>query len=365
MKIFLSGTSFYTSYGGPAYSISGLARAIAKCNLEVGLWSPDGSAAESELVGTHSNISKLRGSAKEALRAFGTPTVIHDNGIWLPHNHTLATLAQETNIPRLVSVRGMLQPWAFKHKRLKKLCAWFAYQRRDLSSVQCIHATSESEAETLSSLKLRVPVRMIPNGIEEPNTESCNRSDVVLPVRSTGNRVALFLGRLAPVKGIDMLLSAWAEEKPTRWTLIIAGPDENGYKSKLEEIAKRLNIFSIINFIGPVNAENKNCLIGCADLVILPTRSENFGMVVAEALINGVPVLTTRAAPWKSLEEWRCGWWVDASLDGVRSGLREATAKSKAELGEMGERGKSLVHSTYSWDKLVHHYIDLYKDISS
>jgi glycosyltransferase involved in cell wall biosynthesis len=106
-------------------------------------------------------------------------------------------------------------------------------------------------------------------------------------------------------------------------------------------------------FLGPVGDERKWEVFGQADLFVLPTKSENFGIAIAEALAAGVPVITTKAAPWQELESHRCGWWVDVGVEPLAAALREATAASPDVLREMGLRGRELVRERYSWPKIA------------
>ena len=120
MKVFLAGTSLLPTYGGPAFSVSRLAMALGEAGAEVGLWASDQSAAVTPLLPTRSSVQRIIGTEAEALDRFGETDILHDNGIWLPHNHRLAVLAGRRGIPRIVSTRGMLGPWALKHKLFKK-----------------------------------------------------------------------------------------------------------------------------------------------------------------------------------------------------------------------------------------------------
>ena len=165
MRIFLAGTSLLAPYGGPAVSVARLALSLSELGLEVGLWSPDQSATVTPLVPPGAAVRRLIGTAAQALQSFGRIDVIHDNGIWLSHNHRLAVLAAERAIPRIVSTRGMLEPWAMAHKRWKKRLAWRLYQCRDLTLARCHHTTSDTEAGNLRKWQLGVPIEVVPNGV--------------------------------------------------------------------------------------------------------------------------------------------------------------------------------------------------------
>ena len=118
-----------------------------------------------------------------------------------------------------------------------------------------------------------------------------------------------------------MLIEAWVRLRPEGWRLRIAGPDEAGHRAEIEALVIRHRLAGVVSFLGPVEGKAKTDAYRTADLFILPTHSENFGMVVAEALSYGVPVLTTHGAPWSELETERCGWWVEPTVDGILSGL--------------------------------------------
>ena len=209
MKLFLAGASLCPAYGGPAHSVSRLASALTEGGVQVGLWAPDQSAATTPFLALESPVQRLTGSATEALERFGRPDVLHDNGIWLRHNHQLAQLAIDRGIPRIVSTRGMLQPWAINHKRLKKRLAWWSYQRRDLKQARYHHTTADEEGANLGRLGLGVPVCVIPNGVDVPPIDGNTRG-----AQTGKQKTALFLGRIYPVKGLPMLVEAWARAMP-------------------------------------------------------------------------------------------------------------------------------------------------------
>jgi glycosyltransferase involved in cell wall biosynthesis len=363
MKVLLAGTSLLPTYGGPALSVSRLAAALEEAGAEVGLWAPDQSAAVSPLLPAGSSVQRIVGTESEALHRFGEPDILHDNGIWLLHNHRLATLAEKHRIPRVVSTRGMLEPWALGHKRLKKKLAWCLYQRRDLQQARCHITTGKTEAENLQRLGLRVPIATVPNGVDVAE----ERLDVGLTteksVPNRRGRTALFLGRIYPIKGLPMLIEAWARVRPDGWRLRIAGPDEAGHQKQVERAVSAAGLAEVVSFAGPVEPEMKEAAFRDADLFVLPTYSESFGMVVAEALAHGMPVLTTMAAPWSILRERGCGWWVDATVDGIAEGLRHATSLDAEALRAMGTRGRALVFAEFSWKRVADLMLSTYQEV--
>jgi glycosyltransferase involved in cell wall biosynthesis len=363
VRILITVTSLQPDYGGPAFSVSGLAVALAEAGAQVGLWASDQSAAVTPLLNRQSCVLRITGTAAEALDRFGHIDILHDNGIWLPHNHRLAILAAKRGISRIVSTRGMLEPWALKHKGLKKRLAWWLYQRRDLTSAHCHHTTAGTEGRNLQRMGLGVRIVVVPNGVDVPPTSQGGVNTELRQASQNGIRTALFLGRIYPIKGLPMLIEAWRRVRPEGWRLRISGPDEGGHRKELERAVSSAGLDEVISFTGPVEYQMKASCFFDADLFILPTHSESFGIVVAEALAHGVPVLTTTSAPWSILPEEGCGWWVDANVEGLSKGLCEATRLPPEMLVAMGEKGRQLVITKFSWKRIANLMLSIYEGL--
>jgi glycosyltransferase involved in cell wall biosynthesis len=359
VKILLTGTSLLPAYGGPAYSVSRLATALAELEMEVGIWAPDQSASATPLLAAKSKVVRLTGSANEAIRRFGVPDVMHDNGIWLPHHHQLARLARKRGIPRVVSTRGTLERWAMNHKRWKKTIAWWVYQRRDLREAFMHHATAQTEAETIKTYGFGVPVCVIPNGVDMAQPAAASARE------NRTRKIALFLGRIYPVKGLPNLIEAWARVRPPHWVLRIVGPDEAGHQKRIQEAVAAAGLEDAVEFVGAVYGRAKTFEFNNADMFVLPTHSENFGMAIAEALAHGLPVLTTTAAPWPLLQEYGCGWWVAPTPDGLEFALRDATSRDRAALASMGEKGRAFIALELSWDRIAEKFLGAYDQCAS
>ena len=342
MRILLSVKSLDTSQGGPSVSVSRLGAELARDGMTIGLWAQDGSAVTSALVKKEERLLPLAGNLKQVVRSF-QPDIVHDNGIWLPHNHSLARLAAHYNLPRIVSIRGMLEPWALAHKRMKKKLAWLAYQKRDLNRAAALHATADSEAEVIANLGLLPRVVVLPNGVDIPAAVASHSRAPNQP------RTALFLSRIHPKKGLDMLIDGWNTVRPQGWRLRIHGPGAPGYCDKVARRIARAGLERQVSLEGPLYGADKTRAFTSADAFLLPSHSENFGIVVAEALAHGVPVLTTTATPWQALESEHCGWWVTPTGEAIARGLAEVVAASDETRKAMGMRGRALVKRQFAW----------------
>ncbi|PQJ35058.1 hypothetical protein BSZ35_11050 [Salinibacter sp. 10B] len=270
------------------------------------------------------------------------PDVIHDHGAWLPSNAISAWVARWAGVPLVATPRGMVTNWSLSHQAGKKRAAWHLYQKHIFRQASLFHATAPAEVENLRALGMSQPVAVVPNGVELPST---------LPEdgTSTDGKRALFLSRIHPKKGLPMLLDAWAALRPERWTLELVGPSEDDHRVELEAQAADLGLDGTVVFSGPVPDADKWHKYAAADLFVLPTYSENFGIVVAEALAAEVPVLTTTGTPWQELEKHDCGWWVEPEPDAIREALHAALHRTDDERKTMGRRGRQLVESTYTW----------------
>jgi glycosyltransferase involved in cell wall biosynthesis len=351
--------------GGPARTVAALCRALAAQGARVELVT---GAVEGIEIGVPAHLSgvvrrwgrfqprleRFAPLLRDRLRATGA-AVVHDHGLWLASNHAAAAVSARVRVPRIVSPRGMLSEWSLAHRGWKKRIAWRAYQRRDLESAAALHATSELEADEIRSAGLRGPIAIVPNGVDLPPLAEPRR------VERDGARCFLFLSRIHPKKGLESLIEAWARVRPAGWELVIAGPDERGHRAAIEKRAKALGADAAIRFLGPISDTDKWELYRSADVFVLPTVSENFGVVVAEALASGVPVITTRAAPWSALAERRCGWWTELGAGPLTAALREAVQIGDDERRAMGARGRRLVEERFGWPAIARRMLAVYR----
>lgn len=357
--------------GGPARTVVQLANSLARhAEFNTLLVSQkrfdEPIIAPNEIVVNHivessSNLAlKLGFPLKRKLRQIvcdNRPGVIHNNGLWLPVNFWANRFARSLNIPFVIQPRGMLEPWAVNYRAWKKKSAMVLFQRRDLETAAALIATSSLEYENIRQLGFRKPIAVIPNGIELEALQELHPDRVVA---HSNIRTLLFLSRVHPKKGLLNLVHAWSQVSPSGWQLCIAGPDEGGHLAEVIALAQQLGVAESVEYLGEVDGARKSAIYRDADLFVLPTFSENFGVVVAEALAHGLPVITTRGAPWADLETYRCGWWIDIGVDPLVQALREAMSLTDDERRAMGIRGREYV-KRYDWDSIAQQTIEVYR----
>ena len=282
-----------------------------------------------------------------AARLIAEADVVHSHGLWLGVNRNAAAMARHLDKGHVVSPRGNLHPTCLCQSAWKKKMARRLFVDRLLANARCIHATSEDEVGHVRRLGIKTPVARIPVAVQRPELD-LKLLQAVFRERwpnLQGKRLLLFLSRVHPHKGIFELAQCWSQLHASHpdWHLVIAGPDEVGC---LGEARARLGAASGLEkttVTGQVSGQDKWALLTNCELVVLPTHSENFGHVIGEALSVMKPVLTTVAAPWKSLEKYHCGWQVGVGLDPLCRRLTEVLALQSAALRQFGENGLQLI----------------------
>lgn len=333
---------------GMGYAALRYAEALAKPGNDISLFIFDRSILEFELAPGAMNLTLLdanRSNFFELRNCIlnGNFDCVHIHGTWTILFAFACKWALTKKISIVVSPHGCLEPWAFRHKLWKKKIAFYLYQKWIFSKASLLFATAKDELVSIRSLGIETPVAIIPIGVDLPGE---------IPPIASEIKTFLFISRIHPIKGLHNLVSAWAKVRRDNWRLIIAGPDECGH---LKEVRKQIDVLGLagdFEFHGMVTGTDKLRLFSKADVFILPTHSENFGIVIAEALSYGLPVITTRAAPWKDLDAYDCGWWVDASVAGVESALIKAMDSTPERLSEMGCRARKLIEEKYSWSSI-------------
>ena len=293
--------------------------------------------------------------------------LVHIHALWSPVLHKVAKWARQKHVPIVWSPHGMITPWAMRNKRLKKLLGWWLYQRRDLRSAALLHATAPSEVDDIRRLGLHNQIVTAPLGVRL--SKSVGRDVLSAPEKKI--KTLLFVSRVQRKKGLPNLIEAWSQlpqELRKGWQIRIVGPDQDNHVAELKSQCVRLGLtyqdetshctttppdFDFI-FAGPKYDSDLDAEYANADLFVLPTHSENFGSVVIEALARGVPVITTKQAPWAELEEFKCGWWIDDTVEALTATLIKVLEQSsnphnRPMLQEMGRQGRRLVEERYTW----------------
>ena len=285
--------------------------------------------------------------------------VLCDNDYDLFHIHSIysypvslaAKYARRKGIPYIIAPRGSLYEAALdSSSSFKKKVFNHLFLFSDLNHASVIHATCEEEMLQIRRLGIKAPIAIIPNSISLPSEK---------PQLSAPNMFRLcYLGRINPIKNIDGILKAWhsagmSNRKDAE--LVIIGDSklekEKVYLESLHQLEQTLRIENI-SWKGALSGDSKDKMLNSCSFLILPSYSENFGMVVVEALVQGVPVVASKGTPWKSLEAEDCGWWINNSVEEMSNLIRQLSEVSNERRKEMGLRGQQFVEDNFSTDSV-------------
>lgn len=337
---------------GPSYSVPRLCQALAGRGHDIEL---SCIAARGEIPGVRLDLHpewpilrrfEISTSLVRALRRKAAEVdIVHNHSLWSMVNVASGWVVPGRHAKLVTSPRGTLAPWALartRHlKRLLKPLQWRALERADL-----LHATSEMELAEIRSLQLEAPVVVVPNGIDIPAIDG--------PETHCDIRTLLFLSRIHPKKGIDRLLLAWKslQRAHPNWRLTIIGRGERHHVDQVRVLAADLNL-ERVDLSGPLYGAARTQAYRSADLFVLPSHSENFGMVVAEALAHGCPVVASKGTPWEDVERQGCGWWTHNEVETLEATLDHAMRLPRATLKQMGSRGRAWMQRDFGWDSVA------------
>jgi glycosyltransferase involved in cell wall biosynthesis len=373
MKITQIVPSLESRHGGPSRSVRGLAEGLADCGHTVELLttgpletsaSPPASASLSLRSFPRSTPEALARSPELASHlSTHSADIIHNHGLWQRPLHYARAAARSTFTPLVISPRGMMSPWAWKHRRWKKSLAATFVHPGAFAAATGWHATSEAEADDIRRLGFTQPVCVAPNGVIAPSsaeeTEAARYWHEHLPALA-GRRVALFYSRLHSKKRIIELIDLWVSRPRGDWVLLIVGIPEQYSVNQLDAYLIRCGALGRIIVHDGTRTPPPYAV---ASLFLLPSHSENFGLVVAEALVRGVPVLTTDGTPWSQLETHGAGRCV--SWDNYGTALESLLASNSEELHASGQRAREWAVSAFSWTQAAATLVDFYRRLRS
>lgn len=374
--IHLTGSLCVRTGGGMAAFIQGLARQERRFGnaIFVGTLSDEQVTASAALDGVPICAGKTFGPRalgyspelkRQLAHSFDSYDVIHCHGLWEACLWNAAKAAHTANSPYVISSHGMMEPWSLQQSRIKKQIARRLFVERYLKQASCLHATAEQEARNVRKLGFRNPIAVIPIGLDVSTYYISTRKDEIENKWKSlkGKRLLLFISRMHPKKGLLNLAKAWGDlfRNYPDWHLVIAGPDSGGHARQVRSAITAIGAENATTFTGPVYGDVKRKLYASCDIFVLPTFSENFGIVIAEALASGKPVITTKGTPWSELEKHDCGWYIDIGVGPLREALGQAMSSSDSKRAEMGKRGRALIKEKYSWPKIAGQMIDVYR----
>jgi Glycosyltransferase len=361
--------SLEARHGGPSRSVLALSEALASLGSQVSLLStqrhppasPPSTALEARIFRRDSPQAFCPSAGLRRHLFNHAFDVIHHHSLWLRTLHYAHRRARTLRAPLVISPRGMMSPWAWQHHRARKQLARRLLHPGALEGAHGWHATSPEEADEIRALGFQQPICVAPNGVSIPSDDERIASAAhwhdLCP--DTAQRpTALFYSRLHRKKRVLELIDLWLAQARGDWLLLIVGVPEEYTPAQLiahaehRSGADRVRVFDGTGSPPPYAA---------ASLFILPSHNENFGLVIAEAMAHGLPVLVTDSTPWSSVNHHQAGWCVP--WEQFPSTLTRALAEPSEQLAQRGAAAREHVRQDFPWRKSAATLLEFYREL--
>jgi glycosyltransferase involved in cell wall biosynthesis len=372
MKILHIVESLDNRYGGPAKSVPLLVKYLNKLNIKNKVFSVQAYKDEENSLLDESGIDvtkvPLMGLYKikysptleyKIIQEIREDTVIHVHTAWTYPTYIGYKIAKKYNVPLVLSVRGTMYEWALNQSKYIKKFAMFIFQKDMLNYADFLHITEPNERKSLEAINIKNKTILIPNGIELDHMfYSLNKGILSKINYDTNIKYIMFLGRIVHNKGLHYLINSYIKLKnkyKNIEVLVVGGVEDKKYFKKIIKPDG-------VHFLGVLDGEDKHTVFCISSLFVLPTKSENFGISIAEAMSYKIPVVTTTGTPWQEIEKNNAGWWVDLSQENIDNAIDEAMGESYDMLKAKGDRGYDIIKH-YTWDRQALKMKKCYKEI--
>jgi glycosyltransferase involved in cell wall biosynthesis len=366
-------------YGGPPRSILGLCAAQQDAGLDVRVVTTTANGDDElpeDANATYDGVRVqycARAWPRSVFRApslgvavrtlLASADVVHLHGLWNAAIWAAAAEARRARRPYVLSPRGMLSPAALAHDAWRKRAAYLAFDRAVIRDAAMIHATSRRELDELASRFGPSRTCYVSNGVVLSTPVTTDPCETRRQFGLGPGPLVLFLGRVHPIKRLDLLAAAFARvrQQHPESRLVIAGPDEEGYRSKLAPLF--VQCADAVTWTGAVAEPEKRKLLDACSMLVLCSDSESFGMSAAEAMAASRPVVVTKGCPWPEVDSHETGFWVEQSADAIADGISTILSDPRRAI-EMGQRGRALIEARYTWPKAVAQLEDVYRRLA-
>ena len=291
--------------------------------------------------------------------------LVHVHGLWTVPTSAASALARAFERPYVITAHGMLDRWSLRNHSARKKMYAALIERANLDAASALHFFNEEEHEEARSFGIRAPAFILPNGVhiaqltDLPGREALWRQ---YP-QARGKTVVLFLSRLHPKKGLRLLVPAFARIGAlSRTLLMIAGPDEGGHRAEVEALVAREGLRGRVIFTGAVTGEDKQRLLGGADLFVLPSYQEGDSVAVKEALAAGLPVVITHACHFSQVAREPAGLVIDPSVQELQHALEQLCGDDVLR-ARLAVNARPLIEREYTWDKLGTRLMQYYEKL--
>lgn len=276
-------------------------------------------------------------------------------GHWNYINLCASTILRILHKPFVLYPEGCLDPWVLQHRRWKKWFYWHLIEKRNYRWATGIVALTEAEVTQIRQMGCTGNITVIPNGISLAELEKPPDIEALLPTSMAGKKVILFMSRIHPKKGLDLLIRAFAKIRRCHpdAILVVAGPDDDvAYGQMVRRLADELGLNDTVLFTGMVTGQKRLALLHSADVFVLPSHSEGLPLAVLESAACRVPVVISEACNLPEFEQARAGVVVQPDVPSIVQGLLRVLA-SEDERRAIAEQAYRVICERFTWDQIA------------
>ena len=385
MKILIVIPALGNVYGGPSKSVLELAESIGKLGVNVDVVSTNANGEKTVDVDLNQWITrnhyrvryfsylnfidyKLTLSMSQWLFSnVSSYDLVHTNAIFSYPVLAAYWMCQLHKIPYIVTPRGMLEPWALAYKIWKKNLYFNCLEKPALQKASAIQMLASTEAERIKNLHLKPPLVIVPNGIHREDFASLPNPEIFYQQfpETKNKRLIIFLGRIDPKKGLDLLAPAFAQtyQKFPDTHLIIAGPDNTGFLPTAQSYFIKAGCSHAVTFTGILTGNIKYAALAAAKIYVAPSYSEGFSMSVLEGMAAGLPCVITTGCNFPEAGEAEVASIVNIDVGSIAKAIIQLLEDDQ-QAKNMGDRARQFIWDNYTWDKIALKMVSVYEDIT-
>jgi glycosyltransferase involved in cell wall biosynthesis len=386
MKVLIAIPYLAAVYGGPSKVAQELARSLGHKNISVDLVATNANGAEKLNVPIgqwieadgyrvqyfdclHHNDAILSISLGKWLAAHVTDyAVVHTHNMFAPTMSIARWICKKQQVPYITTAHGMLEPWALTYKASKKRLYYKHFEVPTLKTASAVHVLNQREADHVNTLGFS-QTTIIPNGIQRKEYEQIPSNPEIFYQNfpeTKGKKIVLFLGRIDPKKGLDLLAPAFARAHAQfpDTHLVLAGPDSINFLPTARNYFVQSGCMEAVTVTGMLTGRLKYAALAAASVYVAPSYSEGFSMSILEGMAAGLPCIITQECNFPEAAVKRAAHVVELNVDAIANALHQVLS-DPSQGAAMGQRARTFVFDNYTWSCAADKLIQLYQQIST
>ncbi|MEL7355052.1 MAG: glycosyltransferase [Cyanobacteria bacterium J06560_6] len=292
--------------------------------------------------------------------------IVHTNNMFAPTMAIARWICHKKGIPYVTTPHGMLEPWALSYKASKKRLYYRHFEVPTLKTASVIHVLNQLEAKNVNMLGFQ-QTKIIPNGLHRTEFETLSDPDIFYQKfpQTKDKKIVLFLGRIDPKKGLDLLAPAFAKahQQFPDTHLVLAGPDSVDFLPTAKNYFMQAGCLGAVTFTGMLTGTVKHSALAAADVYVAPSYSEGFSMSILEGMAVGLPCIITKKCNFPEAAAAQAAHVVDIDANAISTALSQVLGNLPVGKA-MGKRARELVFRQYTWDCAAEQLLQLYQSIS-